>query len=56
MTNAPDDHPRGDAPSSGSFEDPSTDSGTAAGDALAGVDSPEEPPAYPDGSDETFEG
>ena len=56
MTNAPDEQAPLDTPSSGSFTEPSTDSGTAAGDALAGVGTPEEQPAYPDGSDETYEG
>lgn len=56
MTSTPDDQTSSDTPSSGSFEEPATDSGTAAGDALAGVGTPEEEPVYPDGSDETFEG
>jgi hypothetical protein len=40
-----------DAPSSGSFEDSSTDTGTAAGDPLAGVGTPDSEPVYPEGSD-----
>ena len=46
-----------DAPSSGSFggDDSDTeDTGTAAGDPLAGTGTPEEDPVYPDGSDESM--
>ena len=45
-----------DAPSSGSFRE-TTDTeptGTAAGDPLAGVGTPDEPPVRPDGSDDTI--
>lgn len=43
-----------DAPSSGSFGSDthdSEDTGTAAGNPLAGTGTPEEPPVYPEGSD-----
>ena len=43
-----------EAPSSGSFgggTSDTEDAGTAAGNPLAGTGTPEEPPAYPDGSD-----
>jgi len=46
-----------DAPSSGSFGGATEDTentGTAAGDPLAGTGTPEEPPVYPDGSDESM--
>jgi hypothetical protein len=46
-----------EAPSSGSFgadTEDSEDTGTAAGDPLAGTGTPEEPPVYPDGSDESM--
>ena len=46
-----------DAPSSGSFGGDTTDAeqtGTAAGDPLAGVGTPDEPPVRPEGSDETI--
>lgn len=46
-----------DAPSSGSFggdTEGTEDRGTAAGDPLAGTGTPEEPPVYPDGSDESM--
>lgn len=66
MTSSPDDQTAADlgdraradedTPSSGSFEEPATDAGTAAGDPLAGVGRPDEEPAYPDGAEETFEG
>jgi hypothetical protein len=56
MTNASDDQAPFDTPSSGSFTDPSTGSGTAAGDPLAGVGTPEDKPVYPDGADEALEG
>lgn len=42
------------APPSGSFGGDTADvedTGTAAGDPLAGTGTPEEPPVYPDGSD-----
>jgi hypothetical protein len=42
-----------DAPSSGSFEDAATDTGTAAGDPLAGVGTPDTEPVYPEGSEES---
>jgi hypothetical protein len=41
-----------DAPSSGPFEDGSEESGTASGDPLAGVGTPDEEPVYPEGSDD----
>ena len=43
-----------EAPSSGSFgsdTEDTEDTGTAAGDPLAGTGTPSEPPAYPDGSE-----
>jgi hypothetical protein len=46
-----------DAPSSGSFggaTEDTEDTGTAAGNPLAGTGTPEEPPAYPDGSEESM--
>jgi hypothetical protein len=45
------------APSSGSFGDTTTDtedSGTSAGNPLAGTGSPEDEPVYPDGSEESM--
>ena len=44
----------GDAPSSGSFggdTGDTEDTGTAAGNPLAGTGTPQEPPVYPEGSD-----
>ena len=41
-----------DAPSSGPFEDGSEEGGTASGDPLAGVGTPDEEPVYPEGSDD----
>ena len=46
-----------EAPSSGSFGGDTADTedtGTAAGDPLAGTGTPSEPPVYPDGSDESM--
>ena len=46
-----------DAPSSGSFGGDTSDTedaGTAAGDPLAGTGTPQEPPVYPDGSEESM--
>lgn len=46
-----------EAPSSGSFGQDTSDTentGTAAGDPLAGTGTPEEPPVYPDGSEESM--
>ena len=46
-----------DAPSSGSFGGETSDTedtGTAAGDPLAGTGTPSEDPVYPDGSDESM--
>ena len=43
-----------EAPSSGSFGSDTSDTedtGTAAGDPLAGTGTPQEPPVYPEGSD-----
>ena len=46
-----------EAPSSGSFGGDTADTeegGTSAGDPLAGTGTPEEPPVYPDGSNESM--
>ena len=46
-----------EAPSSGSFGQATSDTedaGTAVGDPLAGTGAPQEPPVYPDGSDESM--
>ena len=48
--------PEDDVPSSGSFAEPGLDAGTAAGDPLAGVGTPNDPPVYPDGADEHLDG
>jgi hypothetical protein len=44
--------PDENTPSSGPFDEPGTDGGTAAGNPLEGVGTPEEEPVYPDGADE----
>jgi hypothetical protein len=43
-------------PSSGPFDSGAAETGTAAGDPLAGVGTPQEEPAYPEGSEEHLEG
>ncbi|CAA9372734.1 MAG: hypothetical protein AVDCRST_MAG47-1388 [uncultured Nocardioidaceae bacterium] len=49
-------HPEDKVPSSGAFDDPSLDAGTAGGDPLAGVGTPDEPPVHPDGAEEHLDG